>query len=275
MNFIKQIFRTIFLVDLFQSWKLKKAGDKIFSGSVEGRRAYYHLKGEEKKKRYQDFLDNLSRAEVALEQKRGQLKNIQKQRAEAQKALDGVVSAFTKAETAGNTEKVAQIKADGKEYQAKVRRLTDEETALKAQIETTQEGFKPMERQLAALRQEIQNMPQEEAEAIANFISNSALIETQERLAGMLSSEGSELDSVGQAIKEYDDQLAAKAQVVNKLAGQDKTAMHEEYLREAEGQSADDDFDALVAAKKAEKASATGVTTEKPAVVTDSSRPEI
>jgi hypothetical protein len=60
--------------------------------------------------------------------------------------------------------------------------------------------------------------------------------------------------------------LNAKARVVTKLGGADKSDDEAEYLKAAEGEVAGDAFENLVAAKAAEKASATG---EPAATVTE------
>lgn len=272
MNFIKQIFRTIFLVDLFQSWKLKKAGDKIFTGSAEGRAAAFDMERDRLVGEYKEFLEAVSQAEVAVEGKRSRLTSIEKSRKEAEKALSGVVSAYTKAQEAGNTEKMAQIELDGKEYQAKVKSLTEQENTLKGEIEAQQAGFKKLERQLAAMKKKIADLPQAKADSIAAFISNKAFIEAQNRLDGILSrQEDSPLDSVFEA----DAELAAQAKVVGNLAGQDKAALHDEYLAEADADNASSDFMALVNAKKAEKASATGISEPAAADKVTTGRPEI
>jgi hypothetical protein len=272
MNFIKQLFRTIFLVDLFQSWKLKKAGDKIFTGSAEGRAAAFDLERDAKVKEYQEFMEAVSQAEVAVEGKRARLLKIEKSRKEAEKALSGVVSAFTKAEEAGDKDKMAQIQLDGKDYQARVKSLTEQENNLKGEIEAQQAGFKKLERQLASMKKYIADLPQAKADSIAAYISNKDFIEAQNRLDGILSrQEESPLGSVFEA----DAELAAQAKVVGNLAGQDKAALHDEYLAEADADDADADFAALVNAKKAEKAAATGIPEQGVAEKVPAGRPEI
>jgi len=263
MNFIQALIRLITLHDLRQSWKLNKAGDEVFTGSAEGRAAAFDMEKDRMVKDYNEFLSALSEAELAVEQKRGRLEKLEEQRKDAQKALDGAVNVFTKAQAKGDTATMDKARADGKDYQAKVNRLAEQEAALKSEIEVQQEGFKKLEHQLAKMKEDIANLPAEKADSIANFVSNQAFIKAQERLDGLLTrQEASPLDAVRQA----DEALAAKAKVVGKLAGQDKAMAHDEYLKAAEGEAADDAFDNLVAAKTAEKASATG---EPAATVTE------
>lgn len=81
------------------------------------------------------------------------------------------------------------------------------------------------------------------------------MIKAQKRLDGLLTKqEESPLDAVRQA----DKRVNAKARVVTKLGGADKSYYDAEYLKAAEGEASGDAFENLVAAKAAEKASATG-----------------
>ena len=114
MEFFKAVFRFLTMYDLRKSWSMKKAGDKLFTDSAEGRAAAFDLEQQNLVRDYQQFFEALSQAELAVEQKRNRLKEVAKNRAEAEKALKGTVTAFTKAETNGDAAGMEQAKADGR-----------------------------------------------------------------------------------------------------------------------------------------------------------------
>ncbi|MBK9770985.1 MAG: hypothetical protein IPP57_09200 [Candidatus Obscuribacter sp.] len=263
MNFIQALFRLITLHDLRQSWKLNKAGDEVFTGSAEGRAAAFDIAKENMLKDFNEFESALSEAELAVEVMNGRLKELEATRATTQKALDGAVKVYSDAKASGDTAKMEKSKADGTEYQSKIAALTAEIDGLNGEIAAHQEGFKALERKYAKMKQDIANLPAEKAKSIANFISKNALIKAQKRLDGLLTKqEESPLDAVRQA----DLELNARAKVVTKLGGADKSDDEAAYIKAAEGENAGDAFDNLVAAKTAEKASATG---EPAAAVTE------
>ncbi|MFA7339803.1 MAG: hypothetical protein WC028_23675 [Candidatus Obscuribacterales bacterium] len=267
MNIFAAIWRFITFQNLRQGAKVQNAGDAVFTKDAAGRAAAFDIERDRLVTDYNEFLAALSEAELAVEQKTGRLETMKKQRQEAQKALDGAVNVYTQAKAANDTEKMEKAQTAGKEYQAKVKRLEEQEATLQSEIEAQQASFKNLERQLAKMKERIASLPADKADSIANYVSNQAFIKAQERLDGILTrAQESPLDAVLKA----DQELAAKAKVVGKLAGQDKSLEHDEYLKAAEGESADQDFAALVQAKQAEKASATGtteaVTEERPKI---------
>jgi len=105
------------------------------------------------------------------------------------------------------------------------------------------------ERQLTSLHAEIQNLPAQKAQAMADFVSNQKVIELNRRLQGLQASiDRGPLDAVLQAKCE----LAAKARVSERLSGTDVRAQNAEYA-DAGRSSSIDEFGAMLPARKAER----------------------
>jgi chromosome segregation ATPase len=256
MGIFSAIWRFITLQNLRQGHKLQQAGDKVFTKDAAGRAAAFDLENDRLVKDYKEFLAALSQAEVAVEQKEGRLKKLQEKLAAKRKALNGAINLFNKAQEANDAAEMENAKAAGKEYSAEVKGLEEQESALKGEIEGQRKNFKRLNSELAKMKERIANLPAEKAESIANFVSNKAFIEAQQRLDGILMrSEASPLEAVHAA----DEELAATAKVVADQAGYDRTEQHEKYMNAATEEAAEDDFMSMAAAKKAEKADSTGV----------------
>jgi hypothetical protein len=90
---------------------------------------------------------------------------------------------------------------------------------------------------------------------MADFVSNQKIIDLNRRLQGLQASiDRGPLDAVMQANRE----LAAKARVSERLAGTDVRAQDAEYAEAGRSSTIDDDFSALLAARKAEREAKTG-----------------
>ena len=98
-------------------------------------------------------------------------------------------------------------------------------------------------------------MPSQKAQAMADFVSNQKIIDLNRRLQGCRrASTVARWTPCMQANRE----LAAKARVSERLAGTDVRAQDAEYAAAGRSSSVDDDFGAMLAARKAEREAKTG-----------------
>lgn len=258
MEFFKAVWRFISLQSLRQSWKVNKAGDRVFTKDAAGRAAAFDLEMDTLRGELNEFLDALSQAETAVALKRGEVTKKEKNRDELKTKLKGAVLIFTQAQTAGDQARMTKAQTDGAGFQTKIAQVEAEIAALNQQIEVQQAGFAQLEEQFKQMKARLDALPAEKAASIANYMSNSTFIKAQERINGLLQRQHqSPLDTVRQA----DDELAAKAVVVGRVLGQ-TASKDDDYLKAAQTEAAGADFMALVAAHKAEKDAASGVAPE-------------
>lgn len=265
MEFFKAVWRFVTLQGLRQSWKVNKAADAVFTKDAAGRAAAYDLEMETLRTDMQEFMTALSQAEVAVEQKRGQVKRLEGERGTLQKKLDGAVIVYTQAQAAGDAARMSAAEKDGAGFQAKIKGINDQITSLKSQIQVQEAGFGKLEEQFKAMKRRLDELPAEKAESIANYLGNESFIKAQERINGLLTRQHtSPLDAVRRA----DEELAAKAVVVGRVLGS-TSASDDAYLQAAQTEAGAADFQSLVAARKAEKDAASGVapvTEERPRI---------
>jgi len=95
---------------------------------------------------------------------------------------------------------------------------------------------------MAKLQAEIQHLPVQKAQAMADFVSNQKVIELNRCLQGLqASSDRGPLDAVLQANRA----LAAKARVSERLSGTDVRAQDAEYTDAERSSSIDDEFSSI------------------------------
>jgi chromosome segregation ATPase len=204
------------------------------------------------------LLEAVSQVESAIEQKRLQQKAIDPKLEEAKRALKGAIEKYSQEEAKGDKadqELLKKHKDAGTRFKADVDRMTKQKAALDEEIKAQEPQITQLESRLTAMQTTIRNLPQQKAEKIAQFISNKAIIDANAKLNNLKSSaDHSPLDAVDKALSDQ----SAKAKVSSRIAGTDSDAQRNEYVAAGETESASDDFDALVAAHKAEKAAKTG-----------------
>ena len=124
--------------------------------------------------------------------------------------------------------------------------------------------------QLTAMQSEIEKMPIEKAEAIAQHVSAKKIIELNDRLSGIQTSmDKGPLDAVRKANQE----LSAKARISEKIAGTDVKLQDEEYAAAGSSSTSKDRMSQMLAARRAEKDAKTGATEKKTTAKKD--RPKI
>jgi DNA repair exonuclease SbcCD ATPase subunit len=267
ISLLKSIWRFFTFYKWRKSLAIARAADKQFTGSAAGISDAYDIQHEKMITEFKEFIDAVAAVETAVEGKRLQLENTQKSLEEERAALEGALAVYN--DESQSQERRDEAKEDGIKFQESVTRLETLETQLKADIEAQEAEIGKLESQLTAMRAEIAKLPEEKAKAIADFVSNTKLIEAYERLNGLKSRlDRGPLDAVTAANQE----LAAKARVTGRVVGaatRDKAA---EYRNAASKETAGSAFERMAAAKRASKDTATGDGDKTP---TTDERPKI
>jgi len=236
---------------------LVRAADRLFTGSTSGISDAFDLHRDQLVRRYKDLLDAVSQLEMVLESKRVELEKLAAEQKDLVAKRDGALARYEQAtaddEKAKHKAAFDRFHGRLKEIETRTKQLTDDLAAQQGRMG----GF---ERQLTALQSEIQNLPADKAQAIADFVSNQKVIELNERLQGMQESmDRGPIDAVLAANRE----LAAKARVSDRIAGADVRRQDQEYADAASKTSADEDFNAMLAARRAEREAKTGAQPDK------------
>lgn len=244
---------------------LTKAADEMFTGSVDGIEAAYTLQQDQLVEQYKGLRDAVSQVEMITEQKRQQLEKLNEEEADLITKRDG---ALTLAEqSAEGSDEYAKHAAAFERFQTRIDEVEQVQARLEQEIEETSQSMKRHLQQLTDLQSEIQRLPQEKAEMVAQHISSTELIQLNDRLQGIQTS----LDTGPiDAVRKANAELSAKARISEKLAGTDVAAQDAQYARAGHSESASSKMQEMLAARKAERE---GASEESPKSEDD--RPEI
>lgn len=264
------------LVRFFTFYKLRKAlgliraADAQFTSSVEGISDAYDLHQDELVRQFHGLRDAVAQVETVLEDKRSQLEKLNQRE---NQLLDLREGALTKAESdLANQEK---HRAAFNRYQTEINDTEGRQARLEKEIAETSESMRKHMLRLTEWQANIQKLPEEKANAVADFVSARQIIELNDRLNSLQRSiDRGPIEAVRKANRE----LTAKARISEKLAGTDVRLQDQEYEQAGRQSLSDTNFDQMLAARKAEREAKTGVKTA-PAVVTETgagdSRPRI
>lgn len=259
ISLVKSIWRFFTFYKWRKSLAIARAADKQFTGSAAGISDAYDIQHEKMITEFNEFMNAVTAVETAIEGKRNQLKTTQASLKEERAALDGALAVYN---SDAPEARKNEAKEDGTKFQENVTRLEAQETQLKADIATQEAEIAKLEAQLTEMKAQIAKLPEEKAQAIASYVSNTALVDAYERLNGLKSRlDRGPLDAVTAA----NEELAAKARVTGRVVGaatRDKAA---EYRNAATKETAGSAFERMAAAKRAAKDTATGDGDKTPA----------
>ena len=255
------IFRALWRFATFYGLRkrlgLVRAADRLFTGSADGISDAFDLHRDQLVRRYNELLSAVSQLETALETKRIESERLGKEKKELVAKREG---ALTKYEQEKSEEERAKHKAAFDRFHAQLKQIETREQTLAADLEAQSDRMGGFERQLTALQSEIQDLPSEKAQAIGDFVSNQKILELNARLTGLHESmDRGPIEAVLQANRE----LAATARVSERIAGTDVRRQDQEYADAGVKASADDEFQGMLAARRAEREAKTGTAREK------------
>ena len=251
IGIVRALWRFATFYGLRKRLGLVRAADRLFTGSAEGISDAYDLHRDELVRRYNELLDAVSQVEMVLETKRVELEKLAEERKDLLAKREGALTRF---EEAKEEAEKAKHKAAFDRFHGRLKQIETRTQELTADLKNQEGRMGGFERQLTGLQSEIRELPAEKAQAIADFVSNKKIIELNARLQGMHESlDRGPLDAV----------LAAKARVSERIAGTDVHRQDMEYADAGVRTSADEDFQAMLAARRAEREAKTGTQPEK------------
>jgi hypothetical protein len=248
-------WRLITFYGLRKQLGLVRAADRMFTGSTEGIADAFDLHRDQLVRRYQDLFDAFGQLETVLEEKRLESEALAKELKDLGVKRDGALTMYERAQQTGDSEEMQRHKTAFERFQGRIKQIEVRQGELTEDVKVQEDRMHGFERQLTTLQAEIQDLPGQKAQAMADFLSNQKIIDLNRRLQGVQASiDRGPLDAVMQANRE----LAAKARVSERLAGTDVRAQDAEYAAAGRSSSVDDDFSAMLAARKAEREAKTG-----------------
>lgn len=269
------IFRAILRFFRFWNWKkargIIKAADEQFTGSVDGISAAFDIHRDKMVTQFQGLRDAIAEVESVLEEKRSRLEALNLEEEELLQKREG---ALAKAEEAqeNNDQPAYEKHAHAFErFQTRIDEIEELQTRLEGEVKETSASMDRYLLQLQDFQAEIEKMPQQKAEAIADFVSAKQIVELNDRLKGLETS----LDRGPiSAVMEANRRLTAKARISEKLAKVDVRVQDKEYEKAGRQSTARNKLDQMLAARRLEKEEKTG-TKKKTVTKKKDDRPKI
>ena len=253
------IFRAILRYFRFWNWKkargIIKAADEQFTGSVDGISAAFDIQKDKMVSQYQGLRDAISEVEAVLEDKRQRLEDLNEEEEELLGKREGALAMAEKAKEANNLTEYDKHSSAFERFQVRIEEIDQMQERLNTDIAETSQTMSRYMLQLQEFQAQIEKMPREKAEAIADFVSAKQIIELNDRLQGLETSIDRGPIS---AVMDANKRLTAKARISEKLSKVDVRLQDKEYERAGRESTARSKMDQMLAARKLEKEQKTG-----------------
>lgn len=248
------IIRAIFRYLRFWNWKkargIIKAADEQFTGSVDGISAAFDIQQDRMVGQYRGLRDAISDVEAVLEDKRQRLTDLNVEEADLLAKREGALAKAEKAKADNDTKEYEKHAHAFERFQTRIDEIEEMQHRLQNDVAETSNSMERYLLQLQDLQAEIEKMPQQKAEVIADFVTSKQIIELNDRLKGLESSiDRGPISAVLAANKK----LTAQARITEKLAGADVRVQDKEYERAGRESTARSKMDQMLAARAAEK----------------------
>lgn len=270
------IIRAIFRYFRFWNWRkargILEAADQQFTGSVDGIGAAFDMHRDTLVERFIGLRDAIAEVEAVLEEKRTRLEKLNEEEDELIRKREGALTLAEQAQGNGNTEEYEKHAAAFERFQVRIEEIELTQERLRVEVGETSETMNRYMMQLQEMQAEIERLPTQKAEAVADFVSAKQIIELNDRLQGLETSIDRGPIS---AVLDANRRLTAKARITEKLAGADIRVQDKAYEQAGRVSTARSKMEEMLAARKAEKEGAGKE--EKPAEEekADDTRPEI
>ncbi|MEE8523592.1 MAG: hypothetical protein V3T72_06640 [Thermoanaerobaculia bacterium] len=248
------IVRAIFRYFRFWNWRKARgiidAADKQFTGSVEGIDAAFEMHRDTLVQRFTGLRDAIAEVEAVLEEKRSRLEKLNEEEDDLIRKREGALTLAEQAQASGNTEEYEKHAGAFERFQVRIDDIELTQERLRAEIGETSGTMDRYMMQLQEMQAEIEKLPTQKAEAVADFVSAKQIIELNDRLQGLETS--IERGPIS-AVLDANRKLTAKARITEKIAGADIRVQDKAYERAGRVSTARTKMDDMLAARKAER----------------------
>lgn len=239
----------------FWNWRkaryIVKAADEQFTGSVDGIDAAFEMHRDTLVERFSGLRDAIAEVEAVMEEKRARLEKLNEEETELLQKREGALTLAEQAKAAGDDEEYAKHANAFERFQVRIEEIEVIQERLGAEIEEASGTMDRYMMQLTEMQAEIEKLPAQKAEAIADFVSAKQIIELNDRLQGLETSIDRGPIS---AVLDANRKLTAKARITEKIAGADVRVQDKAYERAGRVSTARSKMDDMLAARAAEKA---------------------
>ena len=247
------IFRAILRYFRYWNWRKARgiidAADRQFTGSTTGIDAAFDMHQDKLVAQYRDLRDAIAEVEAVLEEKRQSLEDLNAEEEDLIAKREGALTMAQQAQEANDTAGYEKHGQAFERYQNRIDAIEQRQEKLQAEIQETGATMDKYMLRLQDMQAEVQKLPQQKAEAIADFVSANRIIELNDRLQGLESS----LDRGPiSAVLDANRKLTARARISEKLAGTDIRQQDLAYEAAGRESTARSKMEAMLAARKKE-----------------------
>lgn len=239
----------------FWNWRkaryIVKAADEQFTGSVDGIDAAFEMHRDTLVERFSGLRDAIAEVEAVLEEKRARLEKLNEEENELLQKREGALTLAEQAKNAGDQAEYDKHAAAFERFQVRIEEIEGIQERLRTEIENSSGIMDRYMMQLTEMQAEIERLPAQKAEAIADFVSSKQIIELNDRLQGLETSIDRGPIS---AVLDANRKLTAKARISEKIAGADVKVQDKAYEQAGRVSTARSKMEDMLAARAAEKA---------------------
>lgn len=246
--------------------KIDDAADNVMTGSVDGIKQTYKQAAQAKSSAFNGLLESVGTVQGIINGKKTTRTNKLGALEKARNSLEGALAAADLAEANGGKTTVdgkvytlAQLTELGTTFAARVEALEGEIKKLTSEIDSSEEQIRGLKKQLEKMKDEIAALPSEEAEHVAEFISDEAMVSAFKQINGILTAH--EEDPLAK-LRAARQKKHGEATVAADMAGVLTDNKEDTFASFGEKTEGNTKFEELRRARKAEKEGKTGGATK-------------
>ena len=242
---------------LRRSEDVRRSADEQFTGSVEGIRAAYAIDRDKLASDFRGLQEAVGQVLTVVEDKKIRLERLDAEEKTLQTQLNGAIRAAEKAQAESNTEEFAKAQAAYSRYKARLTEIDGEQERLSGEVASLETSIQSHMSRLTEFQARLEALPAEEAATVADFVSAKQIIELNNRL---MNASDSLKEGPTATVREQVRQMSAQARITEKLAGTDVTLQDRQYAELGRDMEGADSLEAVLAARKAQRAAVEGGT---------------
>ncbi len=257
-GFWRAVWRRITLRGDLEADRQIRAGDRIFTTTPEGIRAAFRMGRDQKVKAVRDMRKATANLQALAEQDKLRLEEMNKEEKDEIAMRDGAV---VEGEKATDPVRLTKLEAAYKRHAARITEIEAEQAETEIRLKETEDEVNEYIIVLQEFGAEIEELEREEERQVAKHVMAKNRISIHDQLHGIKTSfDAGPLD----AVRKANARLTAEANIVRKLDGADHTTLDKELARAGRASVGGNDFQRLIAARKADRAATTGGSTTAP-----------
>jgi chromosome segregation ATPase len=254
-RFFASIRRWFDFFFLRRSEDVRRSADGQFTGSVEGIRAAYAIDRDRLAKDFRGLQEAVAQVLQVSEDKKIRLERLDAEEKELQNQLNGAIRAAEQAQATGDTASYEKAQAAYTRYKARLTEIDATQEQLTAEVAGLEKSIQTHMGRLTEFQARLEALPQEEAETVADFVSAKQIIELNNRL---MNASDSLKEGPTATVREQVRQMSSQARITEKLAGTDVKLQDQEYATLGKQLEGEDSLEAVLKARKAQRAAAEG-----------------